>query len=156
MERTPEPQRTQDTHSVTLLGPPKVTVLLGTGSAPLDNADRWERVMAKRLRNYLQAGKAAGPGSDLPRTLWSGGPWQVSSCGVKVVASILKDGGHREHGQHQELVRAPCPQHPGSAHHPHGSHVPPLWPSSPSQAGRQRRSVGPPQHLLPTTTTRPR
>lgn len=70
------------------------------------------------------------------------GPWQANSHGVKVVAS----------GQGQEPARAPCPQCQGSAHRPHGSHVP----SSPSQAGREglrgtRRS--PPLRCPPTMIT---
>lgn len=76
------------------------------------------------------------------------GPWQASSRMVKVAASILKDGRHGEHGQCQELVRAPCPQCPGRAHHTHGSNVPSPCPTSSSQAGGQRGSVGP-EHLLP-------
>lgn len=49
-----------------LLGVLKVTVLLGAESAPWDNADSWEWVIANRLRNDLWAQKGTGLGSDLP------------------------------------------------------------------------------------------
>lgn len=65
LEGTPESQGTQDTCPVMLLSPPKATVPLGTGSTLQDDADRWEWVTAKRLRNYFQAGKVGGPRSDL-------------------------------------------------------------------------------------------
>lgn len=81
-----------------------------------------------------------------PKPFWTGVHDRQVAV-VKVAARILKDGRHGEHGQHQELVRDQCPQRPGRAHHTNGNNVPPPCPTSSSQTGVQRCSVGP-EHLF--------
>lgn len=83
-----------------------------------------------------------------PKTPLVRSPWQASSHETQVVPKIIKDGRHREHGQCQELIRALCSQCPGSAHHPHGSQIPPPCPTSQSQTRGQKGSMGP-EHFLP-------
>lgn len=123
-----------------LPGPLKVTIILGMRFVPLDNAERLECVTAKRLRTLLWTGKAAGLGSSLPSPSGQQ-PWGEGGTS--------RTAGTESMGSVRSLSEL-CATTAWAGTPLQGSHILPLCPSSPSQAGgRGDQSISSPHGPQP-------